>query len=62
MTKTEKLKAMVKDLRRVAAQHHIVVDKYHNKETGETKYFFKLQFEGIETNIEDVFAVVKHEV
>ena len=53
---------MVQDLRRIAAQHHMVVDKIQNKQNGETKYFFKLQFEGIETNIEDVFAVVKREL
>jgi hypothetical protein len=62
MSKTEKLKAMVQDLRRIAAHHHMVVDKIQNKQNGETKYFFKLQFEGIETNIEDVFAVVKRDL
>ncbi len=60
MTKQEKMQAFIADLKSVATKHGVIVDKYSNKEKGESRYFFKIQAEDIEADIEDIFSVVKH--
>jgi len=59
MTPEEKLEALKLDLVIVTKQHGAAVVKY-SSDKGPTKYFFKLQIEDVEVNIEDVFAVVNH--
>jgi hypothetical protein len=59
MTKKQKLQVLIDDLRAVGKKHNTVLDKYV-KEKGSTEYFFKLQFEDAEVNIEDVFHTVYH--
>lgn len=59
MTKQEKLAAMISDLASVARKHGVVLDKYVDAD-GETKYFFKLQFDDIEVELEKVFLPVYH--
>lgn len=54
-----KLAAMLSDLRAVEIKHNVIVDKYV-KEDNSTEYRFKLQFEDVCVNIEDVFSVVYH--
>ena len=60
MIKKEKLQLLIDDLRSVVAKHGVVVDKYADREKGETEYFFKIQLEDAEVNIEAVFRVVEH--
>ena len=60
MSKKEKLQLLIDDLRQVIAKHGVVVDKYPDREKGETEYFFKIQLEDAQVNIEKVFPVVEH--
>ena len=60
MKKNEKLEALIEDLKSVATRHGVIVDKYSDKEKGETAYFFKIAKENVEVNIEDVFVVIGH--
>ena len=59
MTKQEKLDALIKDLRSVAKSHDMLLDKYAEIR-GPTKYFFKLQFDDVSVDIEDVFTPISH--
>jgi predicted flavoprotein YhiN len=61
MTKQAKLKALIKDLTKVAKKHKMVLDKY-SKDNDATQYFFKLQFEDVQVNLEDVFHPVRHRI
>jgi hypothetical protein len=60
--KEKKLKRMVRDFQKVASKHRVVVDKYvpFPDEPAETRYFFKLQFDDIQIDIEKLFSVVYH--
>ncbi len=60
MSKEQKIQLLIADLRLVATNHGVVVDKYHDREKGETEYWFKIQSEDVEVNIEEVFGVVPH--
>ena len=59
MTKKQKRQALIDDLRAVGQKHNIILDKYAELK-GPTEYFFKLQFEDAEVNIEEVFTPVYH--
>ena len=59
MTKKERLEALVVDLKAVAQKHNMVLDKYVG-ENGKTEYFFRLQPEDAEANIEEVFLCIYH--
>ena len=50
---------LVKALKAVGDKYHVILDKYV-KENGETEYYFKMQFDDIMVNIEEVFPVVYH--
>jgi hypothetical protein len=56
--KRKKLDALISDLQALVNKHNMVVDKYQHE--GKTEYFFKLQFEDVEVNIEDVFHPIYH--
>ena len=60
MEKNKKLEALIDDLKSVVARHGVIVDKYSDKEKGETAFFFKITAENVEVNIEDVFPVISH--
>jgi hypothetical protein len=60
MKKNKKLEALIKDLNSVVIRHRAIVDKYSDKEKGETVYIFKTATEDAEVNIDDVFNVISH--
>jgi len=62
MKKNEKLEALIKDLKSVTIRHNASVQKYSDKQKGETAYFFRITVENVdeEVNIEEVFCVVGH--